>query len=367
VADRLVVELRLYLAAVLRHGWEPIDVYRVLKRKAGVDSANVVAGSLVAGVPGVAPGGSRRRWEIQIDELRDGATGIDPQVPGWPAAVAGAVVALGVLGHLPPLPNLESFTGHGAGPGDQATSGVLAKVRGLLAKAESTTFPDEAEACMAKAQQLITRHNLDQAMAEARHGATPNAVEARRCWLEDPYLPAKSLLLGVVANANRCRAVSSADLGFVTVVGHADDVQGTEVLFTSLLVQATRRMAAVSSSPGVGVPARTRRPSYRRSFLVAFASRIGQRLAEAAAQATDVAGDADQSLLPVLARRGEQVDEAVAHIFPGLVESRMSVTDRAGWAAGTAAADLADLAAGPTLPTGATSSTVSTRSTGRDG
>ena len=37
----------------------------------------------------------------------------------------------------------------------------LSRVRALLAKAESSSFPEEAEALSAKAQELMTRHALD--------------------------------------------------------------------------------------------------------------------------------------------------------------------------------------------------------------
>ena len=38
---------------------------------------------------------------------------------------------------------------------------ITERVRALLAKAESTTFPDEAEAFTAKAQELIAQHAID--------------------------------------------------------------------------------------------------------------------------------------------------------------------------------------------------------------
>ena len=49
---------------------------------------------------------------------------------------------------------------------------VLDRVRGLLTKAESTEFPAEAEALTAKAQELMARHSIEQAMVEARCGAS---------------------------------------------------------------------------------------------------------------------------------------------------------------------------------------------------
>ena len=57
-------------------------------------------------------------------------------------------------------------------------------------------------------------------------------------------------------------------------------------------------------------------------------------------------------LLPVLARREEQIDAVVGTLFGELGELNFSLTDMAGWAAGTAAADMAELAAQETLPSG---------------
>jgi len=36
----------------------------------------------------------------------------------------------------------------------------------------------------------------------------------RRIWLENPYLSPKSMLVGVVAEANRCRAVFASALAW---------------------------------------------------------------------------------------------------------------------------------------------------------
>ena len=82
--------------------------------------------------------------------------------------------------------------------------GVLHKVRSLLAKAESTTFPDEAEALTAKAQQLMDRHAIDRAMLAAG-GRDPGRPEGRDVTIDAPYPRPKFHLLGAVARANRCR------------------------------------------------------------------------------------------------------------------------------------------------------------------
>lgn len=360
VAGRLEELLRSYVVLSLRRGWEPVDLHQVLRRKVSSDASACALGAIRDVWAGAAAPGVRDRWEEQVEgplaEAR--LLALDPAEASWPDALAAALRALGFLVHLPGIPDLASFgersgdrsAGDPGGIGDPA---ILAKVRSMLAKAESSEFPEEADTFMAKAQELIARHNLERAIKGAGEESGRGRVAARRVWVDDPYLPAKCLLLSVVAEANRCKAVASTRLGFVTVVGHPDDLEGSEVLFTSLLVQATRRMSALSRQApgGASSPKRARRPSYRRSFLVAFATRIGERLAAANEVATGEAEAASGgALLPVLARRRGDVEDAVGDLFPGIVHSNIGVSDLSGWAAGTAAADLADLVVQGQLP-----------------
>lgn len=325
IRARVVSRLQSWLAefhrALLEGGWQTEELARVVRRRAGAASAEVVR-AMVAGAP----------------------ARLDPDAASWPETVAAAVGALGVMGRLPRLPDLARVR-RGGPPG--VDERLLARVRGLLAKAESSGFPEEAEACLAKAQALMARHSLDRMVVESRVGG-PGVLDGRRLWLDDPYLQAKAILAGVVASANRCRAVVSAELGFVTLVGRPGDLDATELLFTTLLVHATDRMTAVAKEAGSG--ARARRASFRRSFLVAYANRIGSRLQEAAdAALAEADREHGPSLLPVLARQHEEVEAAVDELFPELVHRAIPVSDHGGWVSGSAAADLADLVVQPQL------------------
>jgi Protein of unknown function (DUF2786) len=221
---------------------------------------------------------------------------------------------------------------------------VLARIRALLAKAESTDFPEEAEALSGKAQELMTRFSLDRALLDAEVQATgsprPAGAGARRIWLDAPYVSAKSLLVHAVAEANHCRLVTSEKIGFVTAIGADVDLALVEILATSLLLQANRAMLAHGSQVSYGGQSRTR--SWRQSFLVSYATRIGQRLAETSAATQEAVGDSAR-LLPALVAREQQVDALFAQLFPHTVERRVSVSNMAGWAAGRVAADLANL------------------------
>jgi hypothetical protein len=113
-------------------------------------------------------------------------------------------------------------------------------------------------------------------------------------------------------------------------------------LHTSLLVQATTAMATAGRQ--VDDCGRSRTRSFRQSFLVGFAARIGQRLREASAtgEAEGVAAHG-AGVLPVLARREQEVELAVSDAFPRLRTSRTASSNGAGLVAGVAAADRADL------------------------
>lgn len=252
---------------------------------------------------------------------------------GGPADPRAAFAVLDWLVRLP------SMAGRPAEDLDPATTRMLDRVRALLAKAEATEYPEEAEALTAKAQQLISRHALAQALADGTGTDRPGAVHVL---IDSPYVDAKAQLLAVVAGANRCRSVQLGELAICTVLGYATDLRATEIVYTSLLVQATHAMTAAGSAGR-----RARQPGYRRSFYLAYAIRIGERLRSTDAAAVDELNDEqhDDTLLPVLAARTAAVDEVVDELFPELVNTRVRASDHHGWAAGTAAADLADLAA----------------------
>lgn len=330
-------------------GWQPADVRRAMRRRLGPKHADTVGGA-------VAASGGRRpeataddRWASQVSAIWDDEPQAADYAPGSPG-MALAIEALAVLLRLPPIPRLSSPTGGTRRAGGSGSAAMLERVRALLAKAESTTFPEEAEALTAKAQELMARHAIDAAMLDAARAGGDTTVVGWRIGIDDPYADAKSLLIDRIADANRCRAVWCKSLGSSTVFGERSDLEMVELLFTSLLVQGTDAM--LREGRVLDRSGRSRTTSFRKSFLVAYAMRIGERLASATqsvvAEGTQRYGDA---LLPVLANRAEAVDDSVRTVFPELERRATAVSNYAGWAAGRAAAELASLGVGGELPT----------------
>jgi hypothetical protein len=166
---------------------------------------------------------------------------------------------------------------------------------------------------------------------------------ARRIPIDEPYLDAKSFLLHVVTQHNRTKSVFHQHYAFATVVGFEADLAATDMLFTSLLVQAQTALTAEGRNASAG--ARTRSRSFRSSFLVAYADRIGDRLEEINhAVLREVPSEDQRSALPVLAARRDEVEDTVAAMFPTLRSSTVSSGwDGMGALRGRMAADAAKL------------------------
>lgn len=234
------------------------------------------------------------------------------------------------------------------------TERVHTRVRALLRKAESTEFPAEAEALTAKAQDLLTRHALDEAMVVGgADGAAPGAAPqgagpvVRPVPITATYAAGRAQLLAAVAGANRSTVVWDPAASTAMVVGFGVDLDAIDVLWRSLQAQA--ELAVAAAGPVTDSRGRSRTRSWRSAFWVAFAQRIGQRLDEqnraTVAEVAEVAEVAvgPSALLPVLASRQRQVDEAVAREFPRVVRRRRRVSNGDGWSAGHAAANAAHL------------------------
>ncbi|MCB0976267.1 MAG: DUF2786 domain-containing protein [Acidimicrobiales bacterium] len=218
----------------------------------------------------------------------------------------------------------------------------LNRVSALLAKAESTDFPDEAEALLAKAQELMARHAIDDAMLARAGRRASDTVDTRTILVEAPYATAKASLLGAVAQANGCRVVMGAagDGRACIALGHVADLDSVESLFGALSLHAVRTMLAAPVPPGDTV----RR--FRHAFLLSFAARIGERLREArrSAERSAEAESADGAgVALVLADRASEVDRAFREAFPRVRTMRTSSSSAAGRVSGRRAADSAGL------------------------
>jgi len=284
---------------------------------------------------------------------------------------------------------------------------ALRRIRGLLDKAGSTSFGPEADSLYDKAAELMAKHRIDAAKLEAsRAPAERSAVEERAVDLgSGQYVRARLQLIHNIAVNHGCRLLThtTRDGRVATVVGVGDDCTRVELLYTSLLLQATRLAGAAwtaqANATGGGVAAAAAEPrrggdpvtragrrragsgerarrhratpaptpggsrraapagnqvAWKREFLFGFGGRVGERLAELALLAARAPeeGVTSGSVALVLADRSQRVDEWLARAHPRLrsLAPATGFNGHGGLAAGRSSADQADLGSRPVGP-----------------
>ena len=334
---------RAVVLAAATGGWSPTDLAQLTRRQVGPAGVPHVLALVETATRETPAADVSPQWRADL-KAAGAAERADPRTPTGLTTVLRVLAALAVLPTIVPvLPVLGSpvAAGRSARSTDPLEAKLLARVQALLSKAESTEFDAEADALSAKAQELISRHALEDLLRQTPEQQVE--VGAARIWIDAPYVMPKAALVQAVAEANRCRAVVDQKLGCSTIVGAAGDLRAVQLLVSSLLVQASvsmRREGSQTDRCG-----RSTTTSFRSAFLSGFAYRIGDRLHEAREHATAETAEATGrggELVPVLARHDEAVEEALHQMFPGIIERGASrMRNGRGWAAGLASADLA--------------------------
>jgi hypothetical protein len=219
---------------------------------------------------------------------------------------------------------------------------LLRKVRKLLAKAEATDNPREADAFSAKAAALIAVHRLD--VARLTDDGDPEALTVRRVPIgRGAYVRARLALLQAIAGGHDAELVWQAgpDGATALLAGYASDLDAVVVLYESLHLQAAAQMAAVRRA----TPAATQR--WRRAFLFGFASRIAEMLDAAREQAADwvvTEQPSGTAPLPDLLARAERVRAYASTAFGRVVSAAAPRPALAsGWDHGHRAAGRVDV------------------------
>ena len=206
----------------------------------------------------------------------------------------------------------------------------LARIAALLRKAEATEFEAEADAYLQAAQRLATLASVDLAVARAHTArreqrATPvqRAVEIGPAGKRG--LRTYVQLFLAVARSNQVTCDIARDSARVFAYGFETDIDAVEALYASLVVQMVRSCEAflasgahtaelvprlVASGRRVTVEHRpVHATTARINFQMAFAARIGARLAEAATTArAEVLDRPDTASGVALALRAKEID-----------------------------------------------------------
>jgi hypothetical protein len=215
----------------------------------------------------------------------------------------------------------------------------LERVRKLLALAEDPAATlAEAEAFTAKANELMARHSIDEALLAATQPDKKVKPEVRTIKTSAPFAREKRQLLGWIAQAFGCKSVlfSGNNGGSVSIVGFTSDIERAEILYTSLLVQQASALAREYIPYGVN------KAAYKRSWLHGYAVAVYARLAAAERRVQNEAKTTPGTDL-VLADRKTMVEATYAEMFPGIGKGRRRNLSGTGGQDGRAAGRRANL------------------------
>jgi hypothetical protein len=174
---------------------------------------------------------------------------------------------------------------------------------------------------------------------------------SRRVITQPPYAREKGNFLGEIVEAMRGRAVLSKQKGAdgeyqhsVYLFGYASDLERAEMLWTSLLVQATYALEAED----VEVPwyvdnGAAYRRTFNRAWTLGFYDAACGRIRKHEKRAEEGAVAATGGMELVLVSRAQVAERLRAEKFPGLKRARFQVSSSAGFAAGKAAGNNADI------------------------
>jgi hypothetical protein len=226
----------------------------------------------------------------------------------------------------------------------QVADPLLARVRKLLAKAEDAgVTAAEARALTAKAAELMAKYGIDRAVLAAERPETDRPAD-RVIDVGNPWARVQAHLLCGLASALRCQCVILPRPGpgaRIHMFGFSSDLERTDVLYTSLLVQMWQGLAAAE------VPAWSRSPrAWRRSWLLGFAAAVVARVRAAEQDATSRAAapqarSGSQTAL-VLADRALVIRHNIEQAYPVTRKSQVTYSG-SGYGAGYTQGRRADI------------------------
>ncbi|HOY82946.1 MAG TPA: DUF2786 domain-containing protein [Rhodoglobus sp.] len=219
---------------------------------------------------------------------------------------------------------------------------ITRKIALLLAKAEDKgCTAEEAEAFYAKAQALASKYQIDAEMIRQRRGDIAPDDKMGSEFHEVPamYEQAHIALWAEIAKANDVHIfIKPGKPKKICITGYKSDREVVKMLVVSLQIHVLREARAASKAAGGDY-------YFRRSFIMAFARRIGDRVREQRLNALNThKSDTGSDMLPALVNKAELAKKAAFAEFDlRSGRARSLKGNSSGAEQGRAAADRADI------------------------
>lgn len=230
------------------------------------------------------------------------------------------------------------------------TPNYAEKIAALLAKAESTEFPAEAEQLTAKAEALMVKWGISDAELDSKRKGQKKAGEKiieKRLLVEGSW--ARGLIYigqGVAEGMGNVRFLTASVRGStmskrIYFIGHESDVARAVTLYESLVLQALSAREVWAKEGHLDGLTANQKFLSKREFLVGFGSGVQTRLtATRKAAEGEVKGTSTEL---VLVDRSAKVEEWMGEHYPKLGNGKAMRGGVTGLAAGHAAGKAANM------------------------
>lgn len=201
------------------------------------------------------------------------------------------------------------------------------RINKLMAKAESTEFPEEAEALLAKAQELMTSYSVDEAMLRAAAASEDAVEEISEIKLTYTGGMRKGLyILGHrLAEYNGCSAFFEDERSArprnitVTVIGFPKDLERIQLLDTSLKLQCAVGLKKFVEDHIDPTWHRSYKRNEKREFVIGFVEGVAVKLGLAEEKAVKEAAEQRGTGVELALRsRKDQVSDWTDAKYPNL-------------------------------------------------
>jgi len=216
------------------------------------------------------------------------------------------------------------------------TRDVISKIDALFKQAANTSFPEEAATFQAKAQELMTKYQIEMAMLNDR--VLDDELTHAVVHINNPYMLDKSILLNSIAKNNYCKVVRYRD--YCKVFGYKTDIEMVTAMFTALELHMISEMWKNYS-----VPDHVSTISWKKSFFAGYSSKINSRLAKAKRESINDANthNGNDSVALVLKKKDALVEDYFNAEKGNTRATTQTVTSLSGYGAGGAAGSRANI------------------------
>lgn len=221
---------------------------------------------------------------------------------------------------------------------DSKLKDIVRKIEALLEKSHSTTYPDEAIALQQKAQELMTKYQVE---GHELFGSGKNGeIIQLRFDVDGPYILDKITLLHAIAKNNYCRVLRGKT--YATIYGYESDIELVMVMYRMLLIDMASSMIHELEAIKIQRPD-INTTSWKKSFFAGYASVINTRLALAKKEQMTVARHSGNDNFALVLKDKESLIQQYWESIPRSPAAYRSVGSNAGFDSGRSSATSADI------------------------